>query len=384
MFRLSRQIATVFDSYLAYRPDMLIEWSRGRDPAGSHKWQAVLWRALRDSLDEKSLPELVLEMSDVGDPKCPELLPKRLSVFGVSTLPPLFLDLLHAYGKVRPLYLYTLQPAPVMWGDVLSEKWKLRALARIKHSENSISGEAAVHIETGNPLIGSFGRTGRDFFNLLIDRDAHDVHLKFRQPHGNSLLARLQRWIFEVFDEGSKVIYNHTGQDESLVIKSCHSPMRETEVLRDFLIRKFAEDDTLSPNDVVVMMPDPEGYAPYIRAAFGDMENNMPDHFPFSIVDREPRQGSQLVDFFFDLLEFFDGRASNREVLDLVDSLPIRQKFELIDEDIDTFRQWIRSCHAYWGLDANHRESLGSSPSDEHTWKHALDRMILGFGMRGQ
>lgn len=384
MFRLSRQIATVFDSYLAYRPDMLIGWGRGRDPVGSHKWQAVLWRALRDSLDEKSFPELVLEMSNAGDPKCPELLPKRLSVFGVSTLPPLFLDILHAYGKVRPLHLYTLQPAPVMWGDVLSEKWKLRALSRIKHSENGTSGEAAVHIETGNPLIGSFGRTGRDFFNLLIDRDAHDVPLEFREPHGDLLLPRLQRWIFEVFDEGSKVIYNHTRQDESLVIKSCHSPMRETEVLRDFLIRKFAEDDTLSPNDVVVMMPDPEGYAPYIRAAFGDMENNMSCHFPFSIVDREPRQESQLVDFFFDLLEFFDGRATNREVLDLVDSLPIRQKFELIDEDIDTFRQWIRSCHAYWGLDANHRESLGSSPSDEHTWKHALDRMILGFCMRGQ
>ena len=36
----------------------------------------------------------------------------------------------------------------------------------------------------------------------------------------------------------------------------------------------------------------------------GDMEAGMPAHFPYSIVDREPQQESQLVDFFFNLLEF--------------------------------------------------------------------------------
>ena len=37
--------------------------------------------------------------------------------------------------------------------------------------------------------------------------------------------------------------------------------MREAEVLRDYLLRRFAEDPTLRPRDAVVMMPDPEGYA---------------------------------------------------------------------------------------------------------------------------
>ena len=51
----------------------------------------------------------------------------------------------------------------------------------------------------------------------------------------------------------------------------------------------------------------------------------MPDYFPFSVVDREPRRESSLVDCFFDLLEFFEGRATNREVLDLLDSTVFRQ-----------------------------------------------------------
>ena len=166
------------------------------------------------------------------------------------------------------------------------------------------------------------------------------------------------------------------------MINSCHGPMREVEVLRDYLLRRFDLDPTLRPRDVIVMMPDPEGYAPYIRATFEGMEEGMPDYFPFSVVDREPRRESLLVDCFFDLLEFFDGRATNREVLDLLDSTVFRARFELEDQDIDTFRDWIRDCHAHWGLNGEHRERYGSVRSDEHTWRHALDRMALGVCMR--
>ena len=132
------------------------------------------------------------------------------------------------------------------------------------------------------------------------------------------------------------------------------------------------------------MMPSPEEYAPYIRATFGGMEEGMPRDFPFSIVDREPRMESHLIDFLFDLLEFFDGRATNREVLDLLDALPSRVKNEWEDIDLEIFRKWIDDCHVYWGFNEAHRERCGSTATNEHTWKHALDRMSLGFCMRGE
>ena len=187
----------------------------------------------------ESLPELVWKMNKLSVPKNLEILPKRLSVFGVSTLPPLFLDILQKFGRISPLHIYSLQPAPLMWGDVNSEKWKLRALQRIQGFEQSTSLESDLHIETGNPLIGSMGRTGRDFFNLLIDRDAHDIALDFRSPKNDSLLAHLQRWIFEVFEEKPSSPVNYCPDDGSLVIKSCHIDA-ETEVLRDFLLKDLA------------------------------------------------------------------------------------------------------------------------------------------------
>ena len=65
----------------------------------------------------------------------------------------------------------------------------------------------------------------------------------------------------------------------------------------------------------------------------------------------------------------------------MLDSTVFRARFELEDQDIDTFRDWVRDCHAHWGLNGEHR-GYGSVRSDEHTWRHALDRMALGVCMR--
>lgn len=385
-FRLCRQFATLYDSYLTYRPEMIMDWGAGKLPDGVNRWQGVLWQHLREEFKEESLPELIKQVNSNKMPANLELLPERLSVFGISTLPPIFLDILQAYGRFRPLHFYVLQPAPVMWGDIESEKdvekWKNRAINRARQQSQKEITEDDLGVETGNPLIGSLGRTGREFFNLLVDRDAHDYPLKFREPKGDSVLARLQRWTFEVFSKHPGLRKAMTSGDESVVINSCHGPMRETEVLRDYLLRRFAGDSSLRPKDIVVMMPDPEGYAPYIRATFEETEKNMPNYFPFSIVDREPRQESHLIDCFFDVLEFFEGRATNRDVLDLIDSSVFRKKFELEDEDVETFRDWVKQCHVHWGLHWEHRKRFGSTPSNEHTWRHALDRMAMGFCMQ--
>jgi exodeoxyribonuclease V gamma subunit len=385
-FRLCRQVATLYDSYLTYRPEMIMDWMAGKLPERGNRWQGVLWQHLRREFKEESMPELMKQLDSLKIPQNLEWLPERLSVFGISTLPPIFLDILQAYGRFRPLHFYVLQPAPVMWGDVESEKdvekWKDRAIKRATEQSQKEVNEIDLGIESGNPLIGSLGRTGREFFNLLVDRDAHDYPLNFREPVGGTLLERLQRWTFEVFSKEPESRMHIGDGDESIVINSCHGPMREAEVLRDYLLRQFANDSTLCPKDVVVMMPDPEGYAPYIRATFEGMEKGMPKYFPISIVDREPRQESHLIDCFFNLIEFFDGRATNRDVLDLIDSSVFRKKFELEDEDVQTFRDWVKHCHVHWGLHAEHRERFGSTPSNQHTWRHALDRMALGFCMR--
>ena len=46
-FRLCRQIATLYDSYQTYRPEMIMAWGAGKLPEGGNRWQGILWQALR-------------------------------------------------------------------------------------------------------------------------------------------------------------------------------------------------------------------------------------------------------------------------------------------------------------------------------------------------
>ena len=92
---------------------------------------------------------------------------------------------------------------------------------------------------------------------MLVDRNAHDEPLTFREAMGNRLLARLQRWIFDALNECQESRTHPRADDPSLVINSCHGNMREVEVLRDYLLRRFEEDPSLKPRDVLVMMPTP-------------------------------------------------------------------------------------------------------------------------------
>ena len=53
-FQLAQKIAGVFDSYLAYRPEMILEWQAKR----GKEWQPQLWRALARGHEESHSPAL--------------------------------------------------------------------------------------------------------------------------------------------------------------------------------------------------------------------------------------------------------------------------------------------------------------------------------------
>ena len=135
--------------------------------------------------------------------------------------------------------------------------------------------------------------------------------MNFREPDGDSALARLQRWTFEVFSSQPEGRRDIIEEDESIVINSCHGPMREAEVFTRLFAQKICRGFNSSTQGYYCDDAGSGGLCTLYRATFGGMEKNMPQYFPFSIVDREPRQESHLVDCFFDLLEFLkDGQLT--------------------------------------------------------------------------
>ncbi|MHC4886923.1 MAG: exodeoxyribonuclease V subunit gamma, partial [Planctomycetota bacterium] len=119
--QLCARLANLYDDYMVYRPEMLLDWERGSmgtEEDGSD-WQAELWRRLTVGLEEEHLASRFLRLTAEleGAEEAPANLPHRLAVFGVSSLPPVFLNLLAALARWIPVQCFLFDCGYVQLGD---------------------------------------------------------------------------------------------------------------------------------------------------------------------------------------------------------------------------------------------------------------------------
>jgi exodeoxyribonuclease V gamma subunit len=381
LFQLSERIAQLFDQYLVYRPAMMARWA---DPkirfTHDEAWQAALWRAVdTDKIYSASRAE-----SEKTQPANHEVeLPQRIFVFGITALPPIYLEAFFDLARSREAHLFLLRPSNQYHGDDLTPKQ--RARRKIASTEAS----------EGNPLLTSLGRQGSYLTELLIDTDERlgpllrDASETFIAAAGQTLLATLQSDILNAENRGQKAEAGGPAEriaidqdDRSLLIHSCHSPMREVEVLYDQLLDMFVRDSTLRPRDILVMIPEIEKYSPLIHAVF-EYPEDPARKIPYSISDRHPRIESVVIDTFLKLLELPTGRCTAQEIFGFISSPVIQQRFEFSEDDLALIRTWIENTNIAWGIDGDDRERMGLPALQANTWRFGLDRLLLGYAMRG-
>ncbi|MBF0526471.1 MAG: exodeoxyribonuclease V subunit gamma, partial [Deltaproteobacteria bacterium] len=96
--QLATGVAAIFEQYTIYRPDMISNWESGRE---TH-WQAVLWRGLSSGHERQHRAALGLELlQKIKDARPGDFhLPQRVSLFGISYLPPAHIRLLEGLSHV--------------------------------------------------------------------------------------------------------------------------------------------------------------------------------------------------------------------------------------------------------------------------------------------
>ena len=368
--QLALRIADLFDQYLVYRPDWILDWERG----GGETWHAPLWRELVRSvggIHRVRVQERFLVALDSA-PSAPCGLPSRLSLFGIPTLPPAQLEVFARLAERLDVHLFQLNPCRQFWAEIRSEREIAR---RVKDRD-----PRELYLETGNSLLAACGKQGRDFLGLLLDYNPHELE-EFEESGEDSLLHGLQTDILTLRNrgEGGAPRSHLRSDDRSVQVHSCHGPMREVEVLYDQLLALFEADPGLEPGDIAVMTPDIEAYAPFIEAVFGTAE---PDRrIPFSIADRRQRTESPVATAFFSLLEVVEGRFGADQVLGLLEIEPVRRRFGIAEGDLPQIQDWIRATGVRWGVDGESRAALDLPATAEHTWRAGLDRLLLGYAL---
>lgn len=370
--QLAEKVADLFDQYLVYRPDMLLAWESGEDGG----WQAELWRILAAGRapHRARLLQLFRDRLRTGGITAAGL-PQRISLFGLSTLAPVYLEILAAVSAVTDVHLFHLSPCRHYWGDLASnaEMARRRAGWRQRNSPD-VSG----YFDEGNPLLASLGKAGREFAQLLAGVEGEEEEW-YREPAAGTMLGLLQRDILELENhaapEAGKVTL--AAADRSVQVHVCHSRLREVQVLHDTLLSLFAGDPRLTPRDILVMAPDIEAYGPAIQAVFDSAPERK--FIPWSLADRMLRAEEPLADAFLTLLDLPGSRCSAPAVLAFLEQDAVRRRFDLDEDGLATIRRWLREAGIRWALDQEQRRQHGLDMDELHSWAFGMRRLFLGY-----
>src|ERR1035438_5822882 len=376
LFQLADRIAYVFDQYLVFRPDLVRQWESG----AAQDWQARLWRGVSAPFREQhpaALQASFIEHLEYATAPV-QGLPERIAIFGVSALPPFYLRIFAALARHIEVNVYLLQPCEQFWGYISSVREQESTL---KRAGKGASEAEQMHLEGGNRLLASMGQLGRDFLLLLQETGdwQESEPTLFAAPSADHFVSQLQADVLNLEDRAAWGSPKQTimEQDDSMQVHSCHSPLRELEILYDHLLDWFERDPELAPRDILVMIPEIELYAPYIQAVFGSPEQDA-FRIPFSIADGTARTQSHLVETFLCFLQMADSRLGASRVLALLESAPVRRKFGLAEEDLELIRHWIEEVRIRWGRDQQQRAGLGLPAWSENTWRHRSEERRVG------
>ena len=326
-------------------------------------------------------------------------LPRRIIVFGISALPRQSLEVLAAIAVHAQVLLFAHNPSRHYWGDLVAERELFRQDYRRQppRQRPPITDAAALHVH-GHPLLAAWGKQGRDYLRLLDEHDQrsqYEAHFQaadmpidlFESPGNDTLLHQLQDDILELRTlaerQAARTVID-PATDRSLEFLIAHSPLREVEILHDQLLEAFALAEhagtPLAPRDVLVMVPDINGYAPAVTAVFKRHYDDPRRNIPFHLADQGQTVTNPVLIGLATLLNLPQARFSVTELVDLLDIAALRERFGIAVADVPQLRRWISGANIRWGLSAEHRASLGFPAGlEQNTWKFGLQRMLLGF-----
>lgn len=418
--QLAERLADLFDQYQVYRADWLAAWGRGEDvliPARgtphvlppSQRWQPALWRALLADVGQTQRKESRAAVHErflarAADPELsprPEGLPRRVMVFGISSMPRQALEVLAGIARWTQVLMCVHNPCEHYWADIVPDKDLLRP-ASARHARKAGMPEQipeeALHLHA-HPLLAAWGKQGRDFIALLDEHDSGETREAFRlretaatqrldlfeSAGTHSLLTQLQddiRDLRPLAETRARWAAVNARSDGSIRFHIAHGPLREVEILHDQLLAAFNADATLRPRDVIVMVPDIETYVPHVEAVFGLLDPADPRHIPFSVADQGLRRHDPLLNAVEKLLDLPHSRIAVSDVLDLLEVPALRARFGIAEDQIALLHRWIRASGVRWGLHGAHRGSFGlPDTGEQNSWVFGLRRMLLGYAV---
>lgn len=388
---LAEKLADLFDQYQIYRTDVIEKWNREWEEACNQvwdekcnevwnednrpdDWQTMLWCSVKamagDQFPDKTLISKFITKA-IKDPQKASSLQQKLPTvyfFGLSLITQYHIRLISQIAQYIDIHFMIQNPAPEdYWFDEKSEKYLdyLKRKGRVANDDSSLA----------NPILVGWGKLVQETFLMLFEDEAslnNYQEVTLNPPSTNTLLHKIQHSVYHNQKEG---IYISSDEilDGSITINSCYNPMREVEVLYNYLVQiADQKQESLSARDIVVMVSDIKVYATYIRAIF----DNAPYTFKYTIADESYAVADSISNTLIALLSINEKQFTSENVVSLLDFSSIRKQFNITDTS--EIRKWTDAANIRFGFEGSELDD-----SIYVSWTYGLKRLMYGLCMAG-
>ncbi|MFI4847270.1 MAG: exodeoxyribonuclease V subunit gamma [Candidatus Makana argininalis] len=412
-FKFSTQLAYIFNQYRIYRPDWLKSWKEGKlikNLDEDQIWQSFLWRKLINN--KVHYNELILQHDKnfnnikniIKNKKRKNIkLPNRVFIFGISSLPPIYIKLLELLGNSMDIHNMFINPCKHYWGDIEDFNFFEKIINKcIKENNNIIfinNKTKSVLLNyiskpnLGNYFLSSWGKKCKEYIYLISNLNRIIEINAFIKPIKNNILNLIKKDILilkNYSSENKKHIYKNKIlkrmikiKDFSININACYSYYKEIEILYDKLLLIMSKDVTLKPQNIIVMAPNIKNYVASIKSIFGNY--NLKNNLPFYISDIESKKINLISLSFMKLLDLPFIKLSAKKILKFLEVKSISRKFNIKNKEIDILNRWVLESGIKLELDEEKKDNnFIENINNLNSWDFGFNRMFLGYAMNSE
>ncbi|MFM2222539.1 MAG: hypothetical protein RLZZ78_796 [Armatimonadota bacterium] len=378
---LAGQLTRLIRFYDKQRPSMLLDFINGVVPplaSPDVHWQAELvqrvWKKAGLAAPLAASDTVPLSDDSIGASG-------PIAIVGGAFLPLIdyrWVQALAAQPNVNVLQIL-LSPCREFFADNPTRK-------QLMLSSTVADGAAAF----ASPVLSSLGLLSRNEQAFLIDTEdallkrGVDIHTvyggeAFREPNPTTRLGGLQQSILANNPDISESALSDPN-DDSLIVNSCWSTVRELECLRDDILLALHDDPTLHPRDVVITAPDLSAYLPHIERVF-----STPIDLPWALIGDGVGVASPVPALFQRIMDNIGGRLRRSDLLGIVQNPCWLARHGLEPDDVDALKVILAEGGARYGFSQQERSSdveavwTSVTPDASGTWDEWLDRVAMGL-----